>query len=93
MSIRYPNASYPTAYDEDNMVKATDVPVNDAAENLTVTAAGAGMGPLMESTAVTGADVKGTRVHDSDVKQPKVEEPKPAPAVAPVPEVPAGDDL
>lgn len=26
---RYPNANYPEAYDEDNMVKATDVPVNE----------------------------------------------------------------
>lgn len=27
--IRYPNANYPTAYDEDNMVKAGDVAVNE----------------------------------------------------------------
>lgn len=27
---RYPNADYPEAYDEANMVKATDVPVDDA---------------------------------------------------------------
>ncbi len=26
---RFPNANYPEAYDEDNMVKATDVPVNE----------------------------------------------------------------
>ncbi len=56
MSIRYPNANYPTAYDEANMQKSTDVPVNDAAANLTVTEAAAGYGPLMES-AVTGKDV------------------------------------
>lgn len=56
MSIRYPNANYPQAYDEANMQKATDVDVNVAANNLTVTEAAAGYGPLLE-TAVTGADV------------------------------------
>lgn len=57
MSIRYPNADYPTAYDEDEMVKGTDVPVNTAAQNLTVTVAAAGQGPLF-GEPVTGQDVK-----------------------------------
>lgn len=69
MSIRYPNANYPQAYDEDEMVVSGDVPVNTAALNLTVTTAGAGMGPLK----VTGKDVPGTTSH-GDMPQAPVEQ-------------------
>lgn len=86
MSIRYPNANYPQAYDEAEMVTAPDVPVNTAADNLTVTEAGAGQGPLME-TATTGKDVRGVTLHDSGEPTPAA---KPA---SPEPEVPADDDL
>ena len=54
--IRYPNANYPTAYDEANMVKAGDVAVNADGSSLTVSEAGAGQGPLGD--IVTGADVR-----------------------------------
>lgn len=64
MSQRYPNANYPEAYDEANMAKATDVPVNVAGTGLTVTEAEAGYGPLLEH-AVTGVDVKGLAPHDA----------------------------
>lgn len=57
MSIRYPNANYPQAYDEADMQKATDVPVNTAANNLTVTEAAAGYGPLDQESVVTGRDI------------------------------------
>jgi len=57
---RYPNANYPQAYDEADMVKADGIPVNVAGTGLTVTEAGAGQGPL----AVSGADVP-DGIHDS----------------------------
>lgn len=54
--VRYPNADYPQAYDEDDMVKAGDVAVNVAGSSLTITEAGTGQGPLGD--VVTGADVE-----------------------------------
>jgi len=57
---RYPNADYPTAYDEANMVKITDVPVNVTGTGVVVSDVTAGQGPLMEMDALTGSDVKGT---------------------------------
>lgn len=74
---RYPNANYPTAYDEANMGKITDVPVNDAGTGLTVSDVTAGQGPLFE--AITGADVPGTTLVGDNV----------APATKPVDEVEA----
>lgn len=59
---RYPNANYPQGYDEANMIKTTDVPVNVEGGLLTVTEAGAGLGPLKE---VTGADVRGVTIADT----------------------------
>jgi hypothetical protein len=50
---RYPNANYPTPWDEADMAKATDVSVNVDGGGLTVTAVGAGEGPLH----ITAADV------------------------------------
>ena len=67
---RYPNANYPEAYPEANMVKATDVATNSDAGLLTVTEAGAGFGPLQE---VTGADVQGTTLHDNGVAPVEVD--------------------
>jgi len=61
---RYPNANYPEGYTEANMVKTTDVPVNVAGGVLTITEAGAGLGPLKE---VTGADVRGVTLHDTSI--------------------------
>lgn len=66
---RFPNANYPEAYDEANMVKATDVATNEDGGTLTITEAAAGYGPLLE---VTGADVKGTSLHD-DMTEPTAE--------------------
>jgi len=43
---RYPNSNYPEPWDEANMVKATDVATNEDGGSLTVTAVGAGQGPL-----------------------------------------------
>lgn len=63
MSQRYPNANYPLAYAEDDMAKADDVAVNEEGGQLTITAAGAGFGPLLEG-AVTGANVKGVSFRD-----------------------------
>lgn len=63
MSQRFPNASYPEAYTEADMAKATDVPTNADGGKLTVTEAGAGQGPLLEH-AQTGADVKGLSFRD-----------------------------
>lgn len=68
----YPNANYPTAYDEADMIKATDVPVNVAGTGLTVTDVAAGSGPLME--AVTGADVEGLTMRGDNVEPVVVEE-------------------
>ena len=65
---RYPNANYPTAYDEANMGKATDVPVNVAGTGLTVSDVSAGQGPLFEMEVVTGADVPGTTVRGDNVE-------------------------
>lgn len=90
MSIRYPNANYPTAYDEADMVTSADIPVNDAAGNLTVTTAGAGQGPLMES-AVTGKDVGGTTLHGDNVSSSGMKADKPKTVVTEA--APAGDDL
>lgn len=75
MSVRFPNANYPTAYDEANMVKADAVPVNVAGTGLTVTEAAAGYGPLFES-AMDGTDVEGVTLHGN----------QPLKAVAPEPE-------
>jgi len=75
MSIRFPNANYPQAYDEDDMQKASDVPVNVAADNLSLTEAGAGYGPLLES-AITGRDV----VTDPRAMTPTPKTPEPAEA-------------
>lgn len=58
---RYPNASYPEAYDEANMVDATDVSVNEAGGKLTIEAVASGYGPLSE---LTGEDVRGVRPND-----------------------------
>ena len=74
MSLRYPNANYPVPYDEDDMVVGGDVPVNNAALNLTVTAAGAGQGPLM----VTGGDVP-----DGSPQPEPAPEPEPEPDAEP----------
>lgn len=46
---RYPNANYPEPWDEAEMVKATDVATNVDGGSLTVTAVGAGQGPLLEA--------------------------------------------
>lgn len=69
----YPNANYPTAYDEADMLKATDVAVNEAGTGLTVSDVVAGKGPLMES-AVTGADVEGLTPRGDNVEPVVVEE-------------------
>jgi hypothetical protein len=61
----YPNTTYPTAWDEANMVKAPDVPVNVDGTGLTVTDVVAGQGPLMEP--ITGADVKGLSAKGDNV--------------------------
>lgn len=66
MPIPYPNANYPTAYDEADMLKAGDVPVNAAGTGLTVTDVVAGKGPLME--AVTGDDVEGLTPRGDNVE-------------------------
>jgi len=77
MSDRYPNANYPTGYAEADMAKADDVFVNTEGGELTITAAGAGFGPLLEG-AVTGANVKGVSFRSGDYpNQPTVEEPEP----------------
>ena len=62
---RYPDADYPTGYDEADMAKADDVFVNEEGGELTITEAGAGFGPLLEG-AQTGADVKGVSFRDGD---------------------------
>jgi hypothetical protein len=61
----FPNSSYPTAWDEANMVKITDVPVNVDGTGLTVTDVVAGQGPLMEP--ITGADIEGLSIHSDNV--------------------------
>lgn len=62
----YPNANYPTAWDEANMVKATDIATNetDAATGLAVTDVAGGQGPLLEQP-ITGADAKATSEPES----------------------------
>lgn len=67
---RFPNASYPEAYDSDNMVDATDVSVNEAGGKLTIAAVADGYGPLLE---MTGEDVQGVRPSDP-MPQPSVED-------------------
>ena len=75
MSQRFPNANYPTGYDEANMAKSDDVAVNYEGGELTITAAGAGFGPLLEG-AVTGADVKGVTHRGGEYpNQPTADEP------------------
>jgi hypothetical protein len=66
MPIPYPNANYPKAYDEADMLKATDVPVNATGTGLTVADVTAGSGPLMET--VTGEDVEGTGLRGDNVE-------------------------
>lgn len=51
----YPNANYPQAYDEANMVKAGDVAVNVDGSSLTISEAAPDFGPLGE--IITGADI------------------------------------
>ncbi len=63
MSQRFPNANYPTGYDEADMANADDVAVNVPGGKLTITEAGAGFGPLLEG-AVSGANVKGVSFRD-----------------------------
>lgn len=63
MSQRFPNAAYPLPYAEADMAKADDVPTNAAGGKLTITEAGAGLGPLLEH-AKSGADVKGVSFRD-----------------------------
>ena len=65
MPERYPNANYPTGYDEADMADANDVPTNEAGGQLTITEAGAGFGPLLEH-ASSGADVKGVSFRDGN---------------------------
>lgn len=72
MSIRYPNADYPESYVGDDMVRATDVPVNVAALNLTVTTAGAGEGPLKDKF-LTGTDVPGVTLHGNQPTKAEID--------------------
>ena len=65
---RYPNANYPTGYDEDDMAKADDVAVNEAGGKLTITEAAAGFGPLLEG-AVTGVGTKGVSFRDGSSRE------------------------
>ena len=64
----YPNADYPTAWDEASMVKSGDAPVNEDGTGLAVTDVVAGQGPLMDMEAITGADVDGTSLCGSNVE-------------------------
>lgn len=68
MPVPYPNANYPTAYDEADMLKATDVPVNAAGTGLTVSDVVAGKGPLTEAEAVTAEDVSGLTPRGDNVE-------------------------
>ena len=65
----YPNSNYPTAWDEANMVKATDIATNntDATTGLTVTDVAGGQGPLMEP--VTGADATDTALDSEEAAE------------------------
>lgn len=69
MSVRFPNANYPQAYAEADMAKADTVPVNVAGTGLTITEAGVGYGPLLES-AKTGLDVEGVTLHGNQPVAP-----------------------
>ncbi len=70
---RYPNANYPTGYDEDDMAKADDVAVNEAGGKLTITEAAAGFGPLLEG-AVTGVGTKGVSFRDGSSREQMAQE-------------------
>ena len=63
----YPNATYPTGWDEANMVKSGDAAVNETGTGLVVSDVAAGKGPLLDMDAVTTADVDGTSLHSDNV--------------------------
>lgn len=64
---RYPNADYPTPWDEANMKKATDVVTNRTGAGLAVESVPSGQGPLKEN------EVKSAK------NAPKTEAPKAKP--------------
>lgn len=75
----FPNANYPTAYDEADFVVSGDAPVNDAGTGLTITDVAAGQGPLADMQALTGRDVvgvtfRGDNVHSVNVPKAEVAE-------------------
>jgi hypothetical protein len=65
---RYPNANYPEPWAEADMVKATDVSTNVDGGSLTVTAVGAGQGPLHVTAADVPARTEDAVVEDTDTE-------------------------
>ncbi len=63
----FPNANYPTAYDETDFVKSGDAPVNVAGTGLTIEDVAAGQGPLAGMEALTGRDVEGATFRGDNV--------------------------
>lgn len=63
----FPNASYPTAYDEADFVVSGDAPVNDAGAGLTISDVAAGQGPLADMQVFTGRDVEGASFRGNNV--------------------------